>query len=202
MGRPIKGLYFGSGTNRLTVSDYCINPGIVVNINTGVTFVRQKSSNQFLLNGPAFTNRRMTLVNKSANQLNVNEFRINGWDADGVEYNVVRIYNRTLRLSDGAGNFYKVAWSNISSAGPRTFNISFPSGAPVIVTDNNHGLVNGDIITIDNTIPFTISNTYTVTVTSENTFTLNGTDGDDHNSSFIQTGTYRGSGAIAAIEMQ
>lgn len=202
MGRPIKGLYFGTGTNRLTVSDYSINAGIIININTGVTINRQKSSNQFLLSGPGFTNRRMTLVNKLPGQLDANEFRINGWDANGAEYNVVRIYNRTLRLSDGAGNFYKVPWSNIAESGPRTFSISFPSGSPVVVTDNNHGLVTGDVITIDNTIPSSISNTYTITVTGTNTFILDGTDGDDHNDSLVQTGAYRGAGLIATLETQ
>src|SRR6056297_3493799 len=200
MGRPLKKLYFGTGVNCLTVSDYSINQSVIVNINDGVTIVKQKSTNQFIVDGDAFT-RIMTLVSKPMAQLNVNEFRIDAWDADGNVYSVERIYNRTLRIVDSEGNRHKLPWSNIAPS-PRTFSISFPSGAPVIVTDNNHGMVTGDTITVNDTFPATINGTQTITVTGTNTFTLDGTDGDDHDDGFVQTGTYTGAGDIATLETQ
>jgi hypothetical protein len=201
MGRPLKKLYFGTGENRLTVSDYRLQQGVIININTGVIILKQKSTNQFLVSGDTFTSI-MTLVSKPMEQLNKNEFRIDAWDTEGNTYSVERIYNRTLRMVDSEGNRYKLPWSNIAESAPRTFSISFPSAAPVIVTDNNHGLVTGDTITINDTIPETINGAHTITVTGANTFTLDGTNGDDHDDSFIQIGSYTGAGSIATLETQ
>jgi len=110
MGRPINKRYLGDVAGSLQVTHYRRAGGIETAGGDDTHIVSQRSTNKFVVSDTSEAwSEVLTLVGKDAGSLEEGEFRIAAVDPDTNPQNVVRLYNRTIRLS-GAGGPQKAVW--------------------------------------------------------------------------------------------
>lgn len=191
MGRPINKKYLGDAVNRIKVTDYRrVAGGEVVGDDT-THIVSQRSTTKFVIAGTigGAWSESLKLVDKDAGTLLNGEFRISGQDAEGVAYNVARLYNRTLRLGSADGTFAKASWS-ISAPGDLTITGISAAAVAVVTVASTATLVNGDAVTISGVVGTmsTINGPHVVTVINGTTFSV----------PFDTTGLVRDSGGVVS----
>ena len=185
MGRPLNKRYFGDAVDSIKVSDYFRVGGAETAGEEDTYIVSQRSTNKFLVADTSGAwSEVLTLVDKDAGTLAAGEFRIDGVDADGNAYNVVRLYNRTLRLGDATGAYVKEKWS-VSGAFPALSITGVSIAAPAVVTVADAStVVDGDTVTIDGIVGTAGTdgtnglngNSYVVANATGTTFELVGSD--------------------------
>ena len=181
MGRPINKKYLGDAVDSIKVShSYNTFDGAETAGGEDTYIVSQRSTRKFLVaDASDGWEEVLTLVDKDAGSLALGEFRISGVDADGAEYNVARLYNRTLRLGSADGSFVKEAWSVAPAAGAPTEAISaITQASPAVVTiGSTANMTTGETVTIAGVVGMVeVDGVYTVTVIDATTFSLDGID--------------------------
>lgn len=115
MGRPINKRFLGTGVDAIKVSHY-FREGDVETADQDTYIISQRSTKKFLIsNISAGWVDILTLVDKDAGSLQEGEFRISALDPDTNPQNVVRLYNRTIRLG-GAVSPQKAVWNGYTTA--------------------------------------------------------------------------------------
>lgn len=110
MGRPINKRYLGDAAGSLQVTHYRRQGEIEAAGNDDTHIISQRSTNKFLISDTSDSwHEVLTLVNKDAGSLEEGEFRIAAVDPNLNPQNVVRLYNRTIRLS-GVDSTQKAVW--------------------------------------------------------------------------------------------
>lgn len=110
MGRPINKRYLGDVVGAIKVSHYFRVGGAEFVGEDDTHIISQRSTNKFLVGDTSGAWQEvLTLVDKEVGTLDEGEFRISAVDPDTAPQNVVRLYNRTVRLS-GATSPQKAVW--------------------------------------------------------------------------------------------
>ena len=201
MGRPLNKKYFGDAVDSIKVShSFNAFDGAETAGGEDTYIISQRSTNKFLVADTSDGwEEILTLVDKDAGSLVAGEFRIDGVDAEGTAYNVVRLYNRTLRLGSADGTFLKEPWS-VAGAFPALAITGVSIAAPAVVTVADASTVlNGDTVTIDGIVGTAGTdgteglngNSYVVANVTGTTFELVGSD--------TQTLVYTSGGTVSGI---
>jgi hypothetical protein len=181
MGRPINKRYLGDAVDSIKVTQYYRVGGAETAGDEDTYIVSQRSGNKFVIadTDGAWT-ESLTLVDKDADTLAEGEFRLDGTDADGAVFNVVRLYNRTLRLGLANGTFVKEPWTIGAVAGAPTEAISAITQAnPAVVTAaSTANMTSGESVTITGVTGMVeiTDGPYIVNVLNATTFELTGID--------------------------
>jgi hypothetical protein len=181
MGRPINKKYLGDAVDRIKVTNYYRVGGAETAGQDDTYIVSQRSTNKFVIadTSGAWT-ESLTLVDKAAGTLVAGEFRLDGTDADGAVFNVVRLYNRTLRLGLANGVFSKEPWTVTPVVGAPTEAISGITKAnPAVVTAaSTANMTSGETVTITGVTGMVeiTDGAYIVNVLNATTFELTGID--------------------------
>ena len=151
MGRPLNKRYFGDAVDSIKVShSFNAFDGAETAGGEDTYIISQRSSNKFLVADTSDGwEEILTLVDKDSGTLAAGEFRIDGVDSEGTPYNVVRLYNRTLRLGSADGTYLKEPWS-IAGAFPDLAITLVTIAAPAVVTvASTATMTDGETVTID-----------------------------------------------------
>jgi hypothetical protein len=181
MGRPLNKKYFGDVLNSIKVTDYYRVGGAETSGDDDTYIVSQRSNTKFVIadTSSAWT-ESLTLVDKDAGTLVAGEFRIDGVDADGTVFNVVRLYNRTLRLGSANNTYVKEPWTITPVTGAPTEAISAITQAnPAVVTAaSTANMTSGETVTITGVTGMVevTDGAYIVNVLNATTFELTGID--------------------------
>ena len=181
MGRPINKKYLGDAADSIKVTNYFRVGGAETAGQDDTFIVSQRSNNKFLVSDTSSAwSEILTLVDKDAGTLVAGEFRLDGVDADGVAFNVVRLYNRTLRLGLANNTFSKEPWTITPIAGAPTEAISAITKAnPAVVTAaSTANMTSGETVTITGVTGMAevTDGAYIVNVLDGTTFELTGID--------------------------
>ena len=202
MGRPINSRYLKDEAGAIKVSHYRRATGNEAAGGEDTYIVSQRSTNKFLVADTSSDwSEVLTLVDKNAGSLANGEFRISGQDANGEQYNVSRLYNRTLRLGDTTGTYVKAAWDIEAVADLVITGIS--EGDPGVVTvASTATLTTGDVVTLSGVVGMTEvnGNSYTVTVINGTTFSI-GVDTTEF-TTYVSGGVVSGVGNVGSIAVQ
>lgn len=207
MGRPINKKYLGDVAGAIKVSNYRRAVGIEVVGEDDTYIVSQRSTNKFLIaDTSGGWQEVLTLVDKEQGSLLNGEFQITGTDAEGNLFNVVRLYNRTLRLGNADGTFEKAAWS-INAPSPRLVTgVTLDGNDPVVIgVASTAGLTEGDVVRFfgfDVTVELNTGTYVVANIVADTSFELAGTDSSDFTDGVNESGLLLGIGDTAFIERQ
>ena len=199
MGRPINKRFLGDAAGAIKVSHYFRVGGAETAGEDDTYIVSQRSTNKFLVADTSGAWQEvLTLVDKAAGSLAEGEFRISAADPEGAPANVVRLYNRTLRLTGDE----KVVWGVSAPADLVVTDISQANPAVVTVADTST-LTAGDTVTISGVVGMTEVNdrSFTVNVLNGTTFELAGEDATGH-TAYTSGGIVSGVGDVGSIDTQ
>lgn len=175
MGRPLNKKYFGDAVDSIKVSNYYLAQGLGEEAGGDDTYiVSQRSTRKFLVADTSGAwSEILTLVDKDADTLSPGEFRIDGVDADGNAYNVVRLYNRTLRLGNATDTFVKEKWSVEGGPSADLVITGITRADPAVITvASTATITDGETVTIDGGDMVDIDGTYVATVIDGTTFSV------------------------------
>jgi hypothetical protein len=202
MGRPINSRYLKDAAGAIKVSHYRRSTGTEATGGEDTYITRQRSTNKFIVADTSSAwSEVLTLVDKAAGTLLNGEFRISGQDSDGSEYNVTRLYNRTLRLGDTTGVQVKAAWL-IGAPADLVITGITEADPGVVTVASTATLATGDIVTLSGVVGMTEvnGNSYTVTVINATTFSI-GVDTTGF-TTYVSDGVVGGVGSSASIAVQ
>lgn len=193
MGRPLNKRYFGDEIGSIKVSHYFRVGGSEIAGEDDTHIVSQRSNNKFLVaDTSGGWQEILTLVDKDAGSLAEGEFRISATDPEGADVNVIRLYNRTLRVTGPE----KVVWS-IDAAEPQALtNITQADPAVVTVADTSV-YTQGQSVGITGVVGMVEVNdrTFTINILDATTFELVGEDSTGH-TAYTSGGTVTTGGSI------
>ena len=175
MGRPINKRFLGAVGIAIPTADYQTQGDY--GTNDGAYIVGQRSTNTFLLsevNGN--WQEVMTLVDKDAGSIDPGEFRIEATDQGDSTFNVLRLYNRTVRVE---GN-ERATWNVSTPIVESIVNLTESLGTvefTVADTSQLGGDVIGTITGLDSPAALNGS-TGVISVTSGTTFEIIGIEGE------------------------
>jgi hypothetical protein len=204
MGRPINKKYLGDAVDSIKVTQsYNTFDGAETDGGDDTYIVSQRSTNKFLVADTTDDwTEVLTLVDKDAGTLAAGEFRIDGTDADGAVFNVVRLHNRTLRLGLANDTFVKESWAVAPVGGSPTEAISAITQAnPAVVTAaSTANMTSGEAVTIAGVTGMVeiTEGPYIVNVLDGTTFELVGIDSTGYTLYTGPSGTVSDIGAASA----
>lgn len=205
MGRPLNKRYFGDAIGKVKVTHYRRATGAEQTGEQDTHIVSQRSTNKFLVaDTSGGWSEVLTLVDKDPGSLANGEFRIQAIDEDGQPGNVVRFYNRTLRISGPR----KVFWDPDLTPAGTTFpvlGVTLTGNDPVVITTSSTAeFTTGDTISIQGVSGTTElnGNTYIVTVVDGTTISLDGTDSADFSAYSGPPGGITGVGGRTTVDTQ
>jgi len=204
MGRPINKRYLGDAADSIKVShSFNAFNGAETAGGDDTYIVSQRSSNKFLVADTSDGwEEILTLVDKDAGSLAAGEFRIDGVDGDGNAYNVVRLYNRTLRMGSADGTFFKVPWT-VGGAFPDQSISAITQADPAVVTvGSTADMTQGETVTISGVVGMVEVNdrSFAVNILNGTTFELVGEDSTGH-TAYTSGGTVSGIGS-GGVDLQ
>jgi len=200
IGRPLNKRYIGDATDKIKISHYFRVGGSETAGDEDTYIVRQRSGNKFLIaDTSGGWSEVLTLVDKDAGALAEGEFRIDANTAEGDLANVVRLYNRTVRVSGPE----KMIWTVGAPAADLTITGITQADPAVVTVADTSTLAEMDVITISGVVGMTEINDrqFTVNVLDGTTFELVGEDSTGH-TAYVSGGTISGVGNDGGIDIQ
>ena len=127
------------------------------------------------------------------------EFRISATNPEGVNTNVVRLYNKTVRLS---GN-EKAAWNTNAEASTEFAISGITQADPAVVTvADTSAFTSGDIMTISGVAGMTEINDLSAEITVVDGTTVEFAVDSSEFTEYSSDGVMTGSGTVSSIDTQ